>query len=392
MKIAQIAPIENDIPPKKYGGSERIIHTLTEELVKMGHEVTLFATATSKTSANLVSVCPKPIRGMKMKTLYGPNYYTMHNIGLAYSMQSEFDVIHDHNFQIGLPTAQLAQTPVVITLHNAFDEDRIPIFETLSKPFLVTISHAQAKVAPHLNYIGAVYHGISGIEKFPFSSTHKGYLLFVGRIHQEKGVQYAIKTAQILNLPLIIAAKLDAVDRPYFNKFVKPHLSKTIRWIGEVDEKKRNKLMSEALCVLHPVTWPEPFGLTIVESMGCGAPVIGFNTGSIPELIKDGKTGYVVRDVSAMVSGVKKINKIDRTYCHEYAVNNFSSRKMAESYLKIYEKVINLRKKISPPTPAWMELRKKYYSEDYLNQMELKLSEERNLKVNKVSAKQVNLT
>lgn len=344
MKIAQIAPIYERVPPKKYGGTERVVFSLTEELVNRGHQVTLFASADSSTSARLISVVPKGLREMKIKNLYGADAYTMHNIGLAYALQDEFDIIHDHNWHMALPAAQVAATPTLITLHGAFDTDSRQVFESLKRAHLVSISKSQARIAPNLNYVANIYHGISEIEKYPFSLKNKGYLLFVGRISKQKGVHLAIKTAQRLGMPLIIAAKLDVVDRPYFYEYVKPHLKGDIKWIGEVSEKERNDLMKNSFCFLHPVTWPEPFGLTIIESMACGAPVVAMNMGSIPELIQDGRTGYVVRNVDEMVGAVRNIGKISRKYCRQYALSNFNTLRMAKDYERVYEEVLEIEK------------------------------------------------
>lgn len=340
MKIAQIAPIIERVPPKKYGGTERVVGVLTEELVKRGHNVTLFASGDSVTSVKLVSVYPRSLREARMQDLYGPNVFTMLNIGLAYSQQSEFDIIHDHNGHLSLPTANISNTPVVLTMHGIFTPENRRIFIALNSPYIVTISNSQAKLAPNINHIGTVHHGLR-LENYPFSKGNEGYLLFVGRISREKGTHLAIEVAQNLNLPLIIAAKLDRVDIEYFNDYVGPNLSEQIRWIGEVDEEERNRLYSKALCFLHPITWEEPFGLTIIEAMACGCPVIGFSLGSVPELVIDGKTGFVVDNVDEMIDAVSKIEGIDRTNCRKYVLENFSAEKMADGYEKIYRQILS---------------------------------------------------
>lgn len=347
MRIAQIAPIIERVPAKKYGGTERVVHALTEELVKLGHEVTLFATGDSITSARLVSVVPKPLREMKTDNLYGANAWTLLNIGLAYKMQDQFDIIHDHNNDISLPTANLSTTPVVITLHGAFNENVKAIFEEMDEPYLVSISHAQSAVAPNLNYIGNVYNGLN-MRHYPFSDTPGKYLLYVGRISREKGVHNAIKVANSLNIPLIIAAKLETESEPdvqYFHKMVKPYLKGNIRWIGEVDEEERNNLMKGALAFLHPLAWREPFGLTLIESMACGTPVIAFGLGSIPEIIVDGKTGFIVNSLDEMVEAVKNLDKIKRRDCRKHVLENFSAQKMAEGYESVYHQIIELEYK-----------------------------------------------
>ncbi|KKQ45751.1 MAG: Glycosyltransferase [Candidatus Moranbacteria bacterium GW2011_GWC2_37_8] len=346
MKIAQIAPIVERVPPAKYGGTERVVYEITEQLVQMGHTVTLFASGNSKTSAKLESIYPRALREARIENLYGPNALTMLHIGNAYQMQNEFDIIHDHNGFISLPSANISNTPVVMTYHGSFNPEIRRLYQTLKKPFLVSISKAQTKGVDGVNLIGNVYNGLS-MENYPFSNSHDGYLLFVGRISLEKGVHYAIQTALHLNVPLIIAAKLDDVDLPYFNQFIGPRLSENIKWIGEVNEEERNKLMSKAMCFLHPVTWKEPFGLTLIESMACGCPVVAFKRGSIPEVIINKKTGFVVSDIHEMIEAVKKIDTINREDCRKHALENFSARLMAERYEKIYEKILKrqLRRK-----------------------------------------------
>lgn len=339
LKIAQIAPLSERIPPKKYGGIERVVSTLTEELVKRGHKVTLFASGDSLTSAKLISVHPKSLRESK---LAGLDEILLLNIGLAYKMQKEFDIIHDHNGHISLPVAQIAQTPVVMTLHGPFTHTSKRLFETLNRPNLISISKAQAQSAPSVKITANVYNGLN-VESLPFSLEHNNYLIFVGRISPEKGTHYAIEVAQYLNLPLIIAAKLDTVDIPYFEEYIGPRLSDEIKWIGEVDENTRNKLISKAMCFLHPVVFKEPFGLTLIESMATGTPVIAFKRGSIPEVIVNGKTGFVVEDTEEMVEAVGKINQIDRKFCRQYVLENFNAEKMTDGYEKVYQNILGIK-------------------------------------------------
>lgn len=340
MKIAQIAPVIERVPPQKYGGTERVVSALTEELVKRGHDVTLFASGDSITSAKLVSIFPKALREVKLKDIYGPNVWTMLNIGSAYKLQDEFDIIHDHLGHVSLPCANLIQTPVVMTLHGVFTAENRKIFETLNEPYFVSISDSQAKPVPNLHRIATVYNGLP-LDNYPFSNENDGYLLFVGRISAEKGVHNAIEVAQILNLPLIIAAKLESVDLPYFNEYIGPRLSDNIRWVGEVDEQERNHLMSRALCFLHPITWREPFGLTMIEAMACGCPIIGFNKGSVPEVVADGQTGFVVNDIEEMIDAVLRVNQINRKECRKYSLENFSARNMADGYESVYQQILD---------------------------------------------------
>lgn len=340
MRIAQVAPLIERVPPKKYGGTERVVSALTEELIKRGHEVTLFASGDSITSAKLVSVIPRSVREMDIEDIYGANYFSMLNIGVAYEKQNEFDIMHDHNAHSSLPTANLSVTPVVMTAHGVFNIYNKQIYERLRNPYIVTISEAQKVPAPNLNYIGTVHNGLN-MKHYPFSKDHDGYLLFAGRISAEKGVHYAIEVAENLNLPLIIAAKLDEYDVPYFKQHIEPRLSENIRWIGEVTEPERNRLMSNALCFLDPVQWREPFGLTLIEAAACGAPVVAFRRGSIPEIVVNGKTGFIVEDVEEMIEAVKRVNTIKRSNCRKHALTHFSAERMADGYEEVYRKILS---------------------------------------------------
>ncbi|MBI2545668.1 glycosyltransferase family 4 protein [Candidatus Woesearchaeota archaeon] len=339
MKIAQIAPLVERIPPKKYGGTERVVHALTEELVKRGHDVTLFASGDSKTSAKLAAVYPRALREANVEDVYGSNTWTLLNIGSAYARQDEFDIIHDHNGFLSLPVAHMAHTPAILTCHGPFTKETRKLFQAFKRPYISTISYSQAQQLPDANHIGTVYNGIH-FNDFTFSQEHDGYLLFVGRISMEKGTHIAIDIAQYLNKPLIIAAKLDRHDIPYYRQYIRHRLTEDIRWIGEVDQQKRNELMSRALCLLHPATWKEPFGLTMIEAMACGCPVIAFNRGSVPELIADRKTGFVVSDVDDMTDAVLSMDTIDRNACREHALQNFNALRMADGYEALYKKVL----------------------------------------------------
>jgi glycosyltransferase involved in cell wall biosynthesis len=340
MKIAQIAPIVERVPPKKYGGTERVVYALTEELVKRGHDVTLFASGDSKTSAKLESIYPRALREARLKDMYGTNLWTMLNIGLAYDMQDDFDIIHDHLAPLSLPTANIATTPVVLTMHGPFVGENRRLFQTLTGPSIVTISEAQVFPLPGINYAGTVHNGLS-MEHYPFEKAAGDYLLFVGRISMEKGLHFAIDAAQIVDMPLIIAAKVDDVDRPYFRDYIEPRLSERVTWIGEVDEERRNDLMAHARAFLHPVTWREPFGLVLIEAMACGCPVIAFNRGSVPEIIKTGVTGFVVEDLEGMVDAIGALPQIDREACRAHALSHFSAERMTDGYEAVYKKILN---------------------------------------------------
>lgn len=349
MRIAQIAPLGLSLPPKKYGGTERVIATLTEELVRRGHEVTLFASGDSKTSAYLHSVCPEALPARdeyeqknKVFDIYQHTAMNVLNISTAYRMQDEFDIIHDHtaqNYPVSLALAEYSRVPVVITLHGAFTRSTTSMFTFFTKPYYVSISKAQVQSTPLINHAGTVYHGLE-MEHYPFGRVSEGYLLYVGRISVEKGVHHAISVADALDLPLIIAGSPDLNYKNYMETAILPHLSDKILWIGEVDEKRRNKLMSKALCLLHPITWSEPFGLTMIEAMACGTPVVAFNRGSVSEVVKDRVSGYVVDTLPEMIEAVKKVPLLSRRVTRDYALTQFTPRKMVDGYERIYRRVL----------------------------------------------------
>lgn len=343
LKIAMIAPITERVPPKKYGGIERVVHALTEELMRRNHDVTLFATGDSVTSAKLKYVYPRALREAKIHELHGLHEWTIYHILSAYMQQQQFEIIHDHNSLWGLLPAQFAKTPTIITLHGPITPNNRRLYEKVTNPYLVAISKSQTQHVPSVEIIDTIYNGLP-LETYPFGKAHKGYLLFVGRISMEKGTHYAIDVASDLHLPLIIAAKLDETDREYFKEYIEPRINgEQIRWIGEVDEAERNKLMSSAMALLHPVTWREPFGLTLIEAMACGTPVVAFNKGSIPEIIVDGKTGFVVKDVEEMILAITKISQIDRKECRKHVLKHFTARKMTDNYEQLYLRILERR-------------------------------------------------
>lgn len=341
MRIAQIAPLAERIPPKLYGGTERVVYALTEELVRRGHEVTLFASGDSITSAKLSAVYPRAIREAKVRE---PVFWELFSIGTAYDRQDEFDIIHDHQGYYSLAAANIARTPSIFTWHGPVLPQHRAALRRLRRPYIVSISQAQIRRREDVNYLGNVYNGLP-MDHYPFSEENDGYLLFVGRISMEKGTHLAIEAAQQLNLPLVIAAKLDRADVTYFNEYVGPRLSDTsgqIKWIGEVDEVKRNELMNRALCLVHAITWNEPFGLTMIEAMACGCPVVAFNRGSVPEVVKNGETGFVAEDMDDLLDSILRVPTLSRAKCRSYALEKFSAKNMADGYEAIYEKMLEI--------------------------------------------------
>ena len=348
MKIAQIAPFEESVPPKKYGGTERIIFHLAEELTKKGHNVTLFATGNSKTSAKLLPIFPKSLRLTKV----GQNFKAREAyklIGLAkvieILLKENFDIIHNHIGWRFLPFIKILKTKVVTTLHGPLDIDyQRFIYQKFPNSHYISISKNQREPLPKLNFTGNIYNGID-VKSFPLKEKTGNYLAFLGRMSPEKGPLEAIKIAKKAKLKLIMAAKIDIVDKEYFSKKIKPLIdNRMIKFIGEIEHKKKVQLLQNAKALLAPINWREPFGLFLIESMACGTPVIAFNKGSIPEIISDGKTGFVVKNVDEAVKSLKEIDQIDRRDCRKWVEDNFSVGKMVNKYEALYNKVIKEQK------------------------------------------------
>lgn len=344
MKIAIVAPLIERVPPKQYGGTERVVGAVTEELVRRGHDVTLFASGDSQSSAKLEAIHPVSFReayGFDTKQWF---LATLLALSKVYSQAGKFDIVHDHTGTYGASFAQSVNKPIVTTLHGPLTPRAIEGYRQLTRAYLVTISHSQSRPAPDLNYIANVYNGFD-MTGYPFGRRHGEYLLCVGRICPEKGTHNAVEVARKLDLPLIIAAKLEpGRNTEYFEKSVKPYLSDKIRWIGEVDENKRNKLYAGAMCFLHPIEWEEPFGLTSIEAMACGSPVVAFDRGSSREVIDHGLSGFVVKNVREMADAIKKIHTIDRADCRKHALTNFNEQRMVDGYESVYETVLEIEK------------------------------------------------
>jgi len=344
MKIAQVAPVDYRVPPRRYGGTERVVNFLTEELVRRGHKVTLFASADSKTSARLNPVVPHPLREAH---IFNSAPSTILEVSKVYSRESRFDVIHNNAYPdyLMFPAAAASKTPTLTTLNLPFTYQEKRVFRAYKHLPFVSISNSQKKNAPELNYVATIHHGIP-VQKFPFNNKRGNYLLFVGRISPQKGIHTAINVALKLGLKLVIAAKLDPYEVEYFNEKVAPRLDENgkIKWLGEVDTQERNKLMAGAMCLLNPINWPEPFGLVMIEAMATGCPVIAFNKGSVPEIVVDKKTGYIVRSEQEMEKAIKKIDEIDPKDCREHVKENFSVKKMVDAYEKLYLNLANNKK------------------------------------------------
>ncbi|WP_414578164.1 glycosyltransferase family 4 protein [Anabaena sp. CCY 9402-a] len=340
MRIAQIAPLWERVPPPAYGGIELVVGLLTDELVRRGHEVTLFASGDSITSAKLASVHPRALRLDSSIKEYG--IYEMLQLGSVYERADEFDIIHSHMGCASLSYTKLVKTPTINTLHGIFTPDNEKMFQyAKSQPF-VSISDAQRELRLGLNYVGTVYNGIDvSSYKFYPQPDEPPYLTFLGRISPEKGTHLAIEIAKKAGWRLKIAGKVDVVDVEYFEKEVKPLIDgQQIEYLGEANHTQKNVLMGGAVATLFPITWREPFGLVMVESMASGTPVIAMKLGSTTEVIAHGKTGFLCNDVEECVSAIAKVADLDRYACREYVQNRFSLQAMTDGYEEVYRQIL----------------------------------------------------
>lgn len=343
MKIAQIAPLWERVPPFRYGGTELIVSLLTDELVRRGHEVTLFASGDSITKAHLQFVHEQALRlDDKIKE---PALYEQMMLAKVYQQAHHFDIIHSHMGCIALPYCDFVKTPTVHTTHGIFTPDNEKMFRQFAWQPYISISEAQREPRLGLNYIHTVYNGIdTTVYRFQETPSQPAYLAFVGRLSPEKGPEGAIKTAQALGLPLKMAGKIDVVDRDYYNEKLKPLIDgEQIQYLGEVSHEEKVDLLAGATVTLFPITWREPFGLVMIESMVTGTPVVGMALGSVPEVIANGKTGFVCRTLEQMIEAVPEAIKLDRKTCRDYVFSRFSVESMVDEYERAYEMVLGER-------------------------------------------------
>jgi glycosyltransferase involved in cell wall biosynthesis len=340
MKIAQIAPLWEQVPPTTYGGTELVVSLLTEELVRRGHEVTLFASGDSTTAANLESVHPKALR--LDPTIQEVGIYEMLQLSQVYERANEFDIIHSHMGCAGLPYANLVKTPTVYTLHGIFTPDNEKMFVHARRQPFVSISNAQREPRLNLNCVATVYNGVdtSAYQFYPKPSDPP-YLVFLGRMSPEKGTHLAIAIAKATGWNLKIAGKIDAVDVDYYEQEVKPHIDgQQIEFLGEANHAQKNILFGNATATLFPITWREPFGLVMTESMAAGTPVIAMSLGSTPEVIAHGKTGFLCHTLEDCIQAVSQIGTLDRRACRQHVEANFSVQKMVNGYEAVYQQIL----------------------------------------------------
>ncbi len=342
MRIAQVAPLFESVPPKYYGGTERVVSYLTEELIEQGHQVTLFASGDSVTRAELIAPCRRSLRLDKGCVDQLAHHVLM--LEMVQQRKDDFDVIHYHIDYLHFPLSRRSNVPHVTTMHGRLDiPDLIGLYQEFDDAPLVSISNAQRAPLPWVNWQGTVYHGLPE-DLYAPREEHGAYLAFLGRISPEKRVDRAIEIAKRIGMPVKIAAKVDKVDREYYETIVKPLMNDPlVEYVGEIGEEQKEKFLGEAYALLFPIDWPEPFGLVMIEAMACGTPVIAYRRGSVPEVITDGVTGFMCEGLEEAIAAVKKVEKIDRKRCRAVFEERFSARRMAGDYVEIYRRLADAR-------------------------------------------------
>jgi glycosyltransferase involved in cell wall biosynthesis len=336
MRIAQVAPLTESVPPQLYGGTERVVAYLTDELVRLGHDVTLFASGDSRTKGRLMPVWPRALRldGACRDTL-APHVLMLEEVA---NRASEFDIVHFHISQFHFPLARRLPIAHVTTVHGRLDlPELVPLYREFNDIPLISISNAQREPLPDADWIGTVYHGLP-LGLLRFHPTPGGYLAFLGRISPEKRVDRAIAIATACNQPLKIAAKVDPADRGYFEQEIRHLLDHPlVEFIGEIDDRQKGDFLGGATALLFPIDWPEPFGLVMIESLACGVPVVAFRRGSVAEVIDPGVTGFLVDTVDEAIDATRQVHLLDRRRCRAVFEHRFSVNRMTADYVELYE-------------------------------------------------------
>jgi glycosyltransferase involved in cell wall biosynthesis len=348
MKIAQVAPLWERVPPPTYGGIELVVSCLTDELVRRGHEVTLFASGDSQTLARLEAVYPCAMRLDPHVKEY--SIYEMMELSRVYEQAEEFDIIHSHIGIAALALAPLVKTPTIHTLHNGFTPDSRKLFKLHRQQSYISISNAQQREL-ELNYLRTVYNGIN-LQDYPFKAQPQEppYLAFLGRLSPQKGPQHAIAIAKQIGWPLKMAGKIDVVDASFFEQEIAPQIDgKQIQYLGEVNHAQKVELLGNAAVTLFPISWHEPFGLVMIESMATGTPVLGMNLGSVPEVIDHGKTGFLCQSYEEMTAMIPAALELDRQTCRDYVENKFSVTQMVDGYEVAYQQLLESRWSLNVP-------------------------------------------
>jgi glycosyltransferase involved in cell wall biosynthesis len=342
VNIAQVAPLYESVPPRAYGGTERVVSYLTEALVEMGHEVTLFASGDSVTSARLVPVVP---RGLRLDP-HKPDPLVWHTIMMDMVLKAAptFDIIHFHTDILQLALVGQCATACLSTPHGRLDlPDLKPLFRRFASHPMVSISNSQRTPVPGANWRATVHHGLP-LGLYSLHEQPQDYFAFVGRISPEKRADRAIEIAKACGTPLRIAAKVDPADRDYFESVIEPLLDDPlVTFVGEIGEQAKNDFIGNAKALLMPIDWPEPFGLVMIEAMACGTPVIAYRHGSVPEIINQGVTGFVVDNQEQAIAAAKDVTRIDRVRCRQVFEQRFAARVMARQYLDVYRQLVNAR-------------------------------------------------
>jgi glycosyltransferase involved in cell wall biosynthesis len=352
VRIAQVSPLHESVPPALYGGTERVVANLTEELVRAGHEVTLFASGDSRTRARLVAPCRHALRLSNAWSDPTVPHLLMLEQVFARADAGEFDIIHFHTDVLHFPLSRRAGVPAVATMHGRLDlPDYRPLLSEYMELPLVSISDSQRGPVPEANWKATVHHGLPRGLLRP-GSGRGGYLAFAGRMSPEKGPDRAIEIARRAGMRLRMAAKVDAKDREYFERVVRPIIRPPgVEFIGEISDAQKSDFFGEAEAVLFPIDWPEPFGIVMIEAIACGTPVIAFRRGSVPEIVHHGETGLIVGGIDEAVHAVRDARRLSRRRCREVFEARFTSERMAADYLRVYGEVIADR--VRPPRAAW---------------------------------------
>jgi glycosyltransferase involved in cell wall biosynthesis len=344
MRIAQIAPLIESVPPRLYGGTERIVSYLTEELVRLGHDVTLFASGDSATTAELVPCVPRALR-LDMNVRDTIPYYML-MLDRVRERCNEFDILHFHIDQFHFPLFRPIAGRTVTTLHGRQDlPDLLPLYIGFNEMPLVSISNAQRRPIVSANFVATVHHGVPADLHEPIFHPHGGYVAFLGRIAREKRPDRAIAIARSLGVPIKIAAKVDRADEDYFRQQIEPMLDTPgVEFVGEINERAKGKFLGEALAMLFPVDWPEPFGLSMIESMACGTPVLAFRCGSVPEVIENNVTGMIVDTLEEAEAALPHVIALDRRKVRRRFEQRFTAARMAKDYVNVYRSLLESSK------------------------------------------------
>ena len=337
LRIAQVAPLAESVPPKLYGGTERVVATLSDELVRQGHDVTLFASGDSHTAATLVAPVPRALRLAKCTDPLAQHLLLVEWITRR---ADEFDIIHFHIAPLHFSMARRLATAHVTTLHGRLDLPELPsLFGEFADLPLISVSNAQRAPLPGQNWVGTVYHGLPDGE-LQFNPGPGRYLAFLGRISPEKRVDRAIEIAKACGLPLKIAAKVDPVDRGYFERRIEPMLDHPlIEYCGEIDERQKSEFLGGAIALLFPIDWPEPFGLVMIEALACGTPVVAIRGGSVAEVLDDGVTGFICDDVEEAIEATRRVQTLERRVCRAVFEERFTATRMAQEYIQLYQRL-----------------------------------------------------